>query len=44
MTYDRIGDDDDDDRAAVHSYADDTQLYASCSATDGLTAAPGLHH
>ena len=29
---------------AVHSYADDTQLYASCSATDGSTSAPALHH
>ena len=44
MTYDRIGDDDDDDRAAVHSYADDTQLYASCSATDGSTSAAQLLH
>ena len=27
---------------AVHSYADNTQLYASCSATDGLTSAAQL--
>jgi len=27
---------------AVHSYADDTQLYASCSATDGSTSAAQL--
>ena len=27
---------------AVHSYTDDTQLYASCSATDGSTLAAQL--
>lgn len=27
---------------AIHSYADDTQVYASCSATDGTTLAAQL--
>ena len=29
-------------RVAIHSYADDTQLYASCSANDGSTVAAQL--
>jgi len=29
-------------RVAIHSYADDTQLYTSCSVADGLTSASQL--